>query len=52
MPKLIELSKEELINIIIELEENKYACLKITFGLPYHTDEEWIHFINNLLNKD
>jgi len=51
MPKLNELTKEQLINIIIEQEENKYQCLKFTFGLPYNTDEEWIEFIQHLIGK-
>lgn len=45
MPELSKLTKAQLIDIIQQQEENKFAVLKEELGLPYNTDEEWIEFI-------
>ena len=48
MPSLTTLTKKQLIDIIQQQEEYKYAVLKEEFGLPYQTDEEWIEYIARL----
>ena len=52
MPELSKLTKAQLIDIIQQQEENKFDELKEALGLPYQTDEEWIEFINRLINKN
>ena len=52
MPELTKLTKAQLIDIIQQQEENKFDELKEALGLPYQTDEEWIEFINRLINKN
>ena len=47
MPKLSKLTKAQLIDIIQQQEEEKYAVLKEELGLPYNTDEEWIDYIKS-----
>ena len=47
MPELSKLTKAQLINIIQQQEEEKYAVLKEELGLPYNTDEEWVDYIKS-----
>lgn len=47
MPELAKLTKAQLIDIIQQQEEEKYAVLKEELGLPYNTDEEWIDYIKS-----
>tara|TARA_R110000824_G_scaffold1824_2_gene9063 strand:- start:171 stop:392 length:222 start_codon:yes stop_codon:yes gene_type:complete len=47
MPELSKLTKAQLINIIQQQEEEKYAVLKEELGLPYNTDEEWVTYIKS-----
>tara|TARA_R100000951_G_scaffold36475_1_gene31244 strand:+ start:883 stop:1104 length:222 start_codon:yes stop_codon:yes gene_type:complete len=47
MPELSKLTKAQLIDIIQQQEEEKYAVLKEELGLPYNTDEEWIDYIKS-----
>ena len=42
MPSLDKFTKAQLIDLIQQQEEEKYAVLKEELGLPYQTDEEWI----------
>lgn len=35
-----------IVTIAEEIEDNKFNNFKEAFGLPYHTDEEWIDFFN------
>ena len=46
--QLSKLTKSQLIDIIQQQEENKFAVLNEELGLPYQTDEEWIDYIKNL----
>ena len=48
MPALEKLTKAQLLDIIQQQEENKYAVLKEELGLPYNTDEEWVDYIKKL----
>jgi|TARA_R100000306_G_scaffold45628_1_gene43518 hypothetical protein len=48
MPEISKLTKAQLIDIIQQQEENKYAVLKEELGLPYNTDEEWVDYIKGL----
>ena len=48
MPEISKLTKAQLIDIIQQQEENKYAVLKEELGLPYNTDEEWVDYIKKL----
>lgn len=50
MPELSKLTKAQLIDIIEQQEEEKYAVLKEELGLPYNTDEEWIEYISSKSN--
>ena len=45
MPDLTKLTKKQLIDIIQQQEEEKFAVLKEELGLPYNTDEEWVDYI-------
>ena len=47
MPELSKLTKAQLIDIIQQQEEEKYAVLKEELGLPYNTYEEWIEYIKS-----
>jgi len=47
MPELSKLTKAQLIDLIQQQEEDKYAVLKEELGLPYNTDEEWIEYIKS-----
>lgn len=47
MPELSKLTKAQLIDLIQQKEEDKYAVLKEELGLPYNTDEEWIEYIQS-----
>lgn len=47
MPDLSKLTKSQLIDLIQQQEEDKYAVLKEELGLPYNTDEEWIEYIKS-----
>ena len=47
MPELSKLTKAQLIDLIQQQEEDKYAVLKEELGLPYNTDEEWIEYIQS-----
>ena len=47
MPELAKLTKAQLIDIIQQQEEEKYAVLKEELGLPYNTDEEWVEYIKS-----
>ena len=47
MPELSKLTKAQLIDIIQQQEEEKYAVLKEELGLPYNTDEEWVDYIKS-----
>ena len=47
MPELSKLTKAQLIDVIQQQEEEKYAVLKEELGLPYDTDEEWIDYIKS-----
>tara|TARA_S200002703_G_scaffold127821_1_gene114504 strand:+ start:377 stop:598 length:222 start_codon:yes stop_codon:yes gene_type:complete len=47
MPELSKLTKAQLIDLIQQQEEDKYAVLKEELGLPYDTDEEWIEYIQS-----
>lgn len=47
MPELSKLTKAQLIAIIQQQEEEKYAVLKEELGLPYDTDEEWVEYIKS-----
>ena len=51
MPSLEKFTKAQLIDLIQQQEEDKYAVLKEELGLPYHTDEEWVEYIKGL-SKD
>ena len=48
MPSLEKFTKAQLIDLIQQQEEDKYAVLKEELGLPYQTDEEWIEYIAKL----
>tara|TARA_R100000654_G_scaffold36400_1_gene62055 strand:- start:6235 stop:6456 length:222 start_codon:yes stop_codon:yes gene_type:complete len=48
MPELSKLTKAQLIDIIQQQEEEKYAVLKEELGVPYDTDEEWVEYIKSL----
>ena len=48
MPSLDKFTKAQLIDLIQQQEEDKYAVLKEELGLPYQTDEEWIEYITKL----
>jgi hypothetical protein len=48
MPELSKLTKAQLIDLIHQQEEDKYAVLKEELGLPYNTDEEWIEYIQSI----
>lgn len=50
MPELSKLTKAQLIDLIQQQEEDKYAVLKEELGLPYNTDEEWIEYIKSKQN--
>ena len=50
MPELSKLTKAQLIDIIQQQEEEKYAVLKEELGLPYNTDEEWVDYIKSKSN--
>ena len=52
MPELSKLTKAQLIDIIQQQEENKFSVLKEELGLPYQTDEEWIEFIKDIIDKN
>ena len=52
MPSLEKFTKAQLIDLIQQQEEDKYAVLKEELGLPYHTDEEWVEYIKNLSKED
>jgi len=45
MPDLTKLTKKQLIDIIQQQEEEKFAVLKEELGLPYNTDDEWVEYI-------
>ena len=47
MPELSKLTKAQLIDLIQQQEEDKFAVLKEELGLPYNTDEEWIEYIQS-----
>ena len=47
-----KLTKVQLIDIIQQQEENKFDALKEALGLPYQTDNEWIEFIKDIINKN
>tara|TARA_R110000822_G_scaffold119979_5_gene253268 strand:+ start:418 stop:639 length:222 start_codon:yes stop_codon:yes gene_type:complete len=47
MPELSKLTKAQLIDLIQQQEEDKYAVLKEELGLPYNTDEEWVEYIQS-----
>ena len=47
MPELSKLTKAQLIDLIQQQEEDKFAVLKEELGLPYDTDEEWIEYIKS-----
>lgn len=47
MPELSKLTKAQLIDLIQQQEEEKFAVLKEELGLPYDTDEEWIEYIQS-----
>lgn len=47
MPELSKLTKAQLIDLIQQQEEDKYAVLKEELGLPYNTDEEWVEYIKS-----
>lgn len=47
MPDLTKLTKKQLIDIIQQQEEEKFAVLKEELGLPYNTDEEWVEYIKS-----
>lgn len=48
MPDLTKLTKAQLIDVIQQQEEEKYAVLKEELGLPYDTDDEWVDYIKGL----
>ena len=50
MPELSKFTKAQLIDLIQQQEEDKYAVLKEELGLPYNTDEEWIEYIKSKQN--
>jgi|TARA_R100000656_G_C3948653_1_gene128000 Glu-tRNA(Gln) amidotransferase subunit E-like FAD-binding protein len=52
MPDISKLTKAQLINIIQQQEENKYDALKEALGLPHQTDDEWIKFIKDLIDRN
>jgi len=52
MPDISKLTKAQLIDIIQQQEENKFDELKEALGLPYQTDEEWIEFIKDLIDRN
>jgi|TARA_R110002012_G_scaffold36882_2_gene103902 Glu-tRNA(Gln) amidotransferase subunit E-like FAD-binding protein len=52
MPDISKLTKAQLIDIIQQQEENKFSVLKEELGLPYQTDEEWIEFIKDIIDKN
>lgn len=52
MPSLDKFTKAQLIDLIQQQEEDKYAVLKEELGLPYHTDEEWVEYIQSLLKEE
>ena len=41
-------TKQQLIDKLTEIEDTKYDLLKTELGLPYHTDEEWLEYIQRL----
>ena len=43
---IIQLQEKD--GIIEEIEDNKFNNFKEAFGLPFHTDEEWINFFKEL----
>tara|TARA_R110001592_G_scaffold152202_1_gene379552 strand:+ start:5579 stop:5800 length:222 start_codon:yes stop_codon:yes gene_type:complete len=47
MTELSKLTKAQLIDVIQQQEEEKYAVLKEELGLPYNTDEEWVEYIQS-----
>ena len=49
MTNIFKLTKAQLVNAIEQQQEDKFSILKAELGLPYHTDQEWIDFINSLL---
>ena len=49
---ITKLTKTQLFDLIEHLEEDKYSVLKIEFGLPYETDEEWIEYIKKLQTQN
>lgn len=51
MPELSKLTKAQLIDLIQQQEEEKFAVLKEELGLPYDTDEEWIEYIQSKSSK-
>jgi hypothetical protein len=48
MANITKLTKAQLIGVIEESGENKFASFKTELGLPYNTDEDWIDFIKSL----
>tara|TARA_R100000808_G_C2137755_1_gene145839 strand:+ start:807 stop:1031 length:225 start_codon:yes stop_codon:yes gene_type:complete len=52
MPSLEKFTKAQLIDLIQQQEEDKYAVLKEELGLPYHTDEEWVEYIKSLSKEE
>jgi hypothetical protein len=49
MTNIFKLTKAQLVSVIEQQQEDKFSILKAELGLPYHTDQEWIDFINSLL---
>ena len=49
MTNIFKLTKAQLVNAIEQQQEDKFSILKAELGLPYHTDQEWIDYINSLL---
>ena len=52
MPSLDKFTKAQLIDLIQQQEEDKYAVLKEELGLPYHTDEEWVEYIQSMFKEE
>ena len=48
MADLSKLTKAQLIDLIQQQEEDKFAVLKEELGLPYETDEEWVEYIKKI----
>lgn len=49
---LAKQTKAQLIDLIEEMEEDKYSVLQAYLGLPYTTDDEWCEYIQNLTEDD